>query len=257
MGQQAEIVSAPDAGRSVRGGHLTDYAYQRLRDDIITVRLAPGDPLDEKTLSAKLDVGLSPVRNALKRLTLERLAVIFPRRGTFVAEINISDERWLTEIRMELEGLAAALAAERATDTEHETLRALSSRLDDGRCRDPSRDLCRRTQPIPGDRPRTIRQPRIANLALRAHPRPVKAPGVLRPERGRAGDLRQQPRGRSKGRGRPPPRLLPSRPSDALTRVPSPVAGSRSSPLRGRSGEPPSAVRSVIASRPLRRKGGR
>lgn len=125
------MVSAPDASRSVRGGHLTDYAYQRLRDDIITVRLAPGDPLDEKALSARLDVGLSPVRNALKRLTLERLAVIFPRRGTFVAEINISDERWLTEIRIELEGLAAALAAERATDTERETLRALSSRLDD------------------------------------------------------------------------------------------------------------------------------
>src|SRR5262245_7295748 len=97
---------------------LADQAYLRLRDEIVTVRLRPGDPLDEKALSQRLELGLTPVRDALKRLTLERLAVIYPRRGTFVTDINISDERWLTEVRIEMEGLAAALAAERATDEE-------------------------------------------------------------------------------------------------------------------------------------------
>jgi DNA-binding GntR family transcriptional regulator len=110
---------------------LADQAYLRLRDDIITVRLQPGDPLDEKVLSQRLGLGLTPVRDALKRLTLERLAVIYPRRGTFVADINISDERWLTEVRIEMEGLAAVLAAERATDEECAALTALAGTRED------------------------------------------------------------------------------------------------------------------------------
>ncbi|MEW2395471.1 GntR family transcriptional regulator [Streptomyces sp. NPDC046862] len=117
--------------RAAGGLRLADQAYLRLRDDIITVRLRPGDPLDEKTLSRQLGLGLTPVRDALKRLTLERLAIIYPRRGTFVTDINISDERWLTEVRIEMEGLAAALAAERATDEECAALTALASTLED------------------------------------------------------------------------------------------------------------------------------
>ena len=133
MSQQTDRAGAT-AGRrkGTQGLRLADQAYLRIRDDIITVRLEPGDPLDEKTLSAELGLGLTPVRDALKRLTLERLAVIYPRRGTFVTDINISDERWLTEIRIELEGAAAALAAERATDEEVAALTDLALRLDDG-----------------------------------------------------------------------------------------------------------------------------
>jgi DNA-binding GntR family transcriptional regulator len=117
--------------RTAGGLRLADQAYLRLRDDIIAVRLQPGDPLDEKVLSQRLGLGLTPVRDALKRLTLERLAVIYPRRGTFVTDINISDERWLTEVRIEMEGLAAALAAERASDEECAALTALAGTLED------------------------------------------------------------------------------------------------------------------------------
>jgi DNA-binding GntR family transcriptional regulator len=105
---------------------LADKAYEQLRDDLITLRIEPGQPLDEKRLSAELGVGLTPVRDALKRLTLERLVVTYPRRGTFAAEISVSDELWLTEVREELEGLAAALAAVRATSAEREELTALA-----------------------------------------------------------------------------------------------------------------------------------
>lgn len=85
--------------------------------------------MDDKELSASLDVGLTPVRDALKRLTLERLVVTYPRRGTFAAEIKISDERWLTEARMGLEGLAAMLAAQRATAADRAALSALAQEL--------------------------------------------------------------------------------------------------------------------------------
>ena len=137
MGQQHgrrgdRIGLLPDA---VRGGRprLVDHAYEAIRDDLITLRIEPGAPLEEKQLSASLEVGLTPVRDALKRLTLERLVVTYPRRGTFAAEINISDERWLTEARTGLEGLAAALAAQRASDAERTILIELAEKLEGAR----------------------------------------------------------------------------------------------------------------------------
>jgi DNA-binding GntR family transcriptional regulator len=111
---------------------LVDQAYRQIRDAIVAVRLQPGAPLDEKALSASLGLGLTPIRDALKRLTLERLAVTYPRRGTFVSRINIADESRLTEIRVELEGLAAALAAERATEKDCTVLLRLLDDLEKG-----------------------------------------------------------------------------------------------------------------------------
>ena len=121
--------SADGAGAQER---LVDQAYRHIRDAIVAVRLPPGSPLDEKALSAELGFGLTPIRDALKRLTLERLAVTYPHRGTFVSRVNIADEARLTEIRVELEGLAAALAAERATDDERAALLALLDDLERG-----------------------------------------------------------------------------------------------------------------------------
>ena len=111
---------------------LADQAYRQIRDAIVAVRLQPGSPLDEKALGASLGLGLTPIREALKRLTLEKLAVTYPRRGTFVSRINIADEARLTEVRVELEGLAAALAAERATEHDRSTLLALLADLEQG-----------------------------------------------------------------------------------------------------------------------------
>lgn len=110
---------------------LAEQAYERIRDDIVFLRVEPGQPLDDKELSVELGMSMSPVRDALKRLTLERLVVTYPRRGTFVAEITVSDEQWLTEIRLPLEGVAAGLAADRATPAEREALSTLAGRLDD------------------------------------------------------------------------------------------------------------------------------
>ncbi|MBN9747852.1 GntR family transcriptional regulator [Amycolatopsis sp. A1MSW2902] len=115
---------------TVSGGErLADQAYRQIRDLIVAVELAPGTPLDEKALSARLGLGLTPIREALRRLTLEKLAVIYPRRGTFVAAVNIADEARLSEIRVELEGLAAALAAERATEAQRAELVELADAL--------------------------------------------------------------------------------------------------------------------------------
>ena len=111
--------SAPATGERER---MVDQAYRQIRDDIVALRLQPGAPLAETALSASLGLGLTPIRDALKRLTLEKLAVTYPRRGTYVSPITIADEARLTEVRVELEGLAASLAAERATEDDREIL---------------------------------------------------------------------------------------------------------------------------------------
>jgi DNA-binding GntR family transcriptional regulator len=108
---------------------MSDVAYRGLRDRLLRTEIAPGAPLDEEQLRDELGLGLTPIRDAIKRLSFERLVVVYPRRGTFAAEINIGDERWLTEIRLEIEGLAASLAAQRATGKERRALVEIATKV--------------------------------------------------------------------------------------------------------------------------------
>jgi DNA-binding GntR family transcriptional regulator len=60
-------------------------------------------------------MGRTPVREAIRRLALENLVVVFPRRGTFASEINITDLAHIADVRQQLEGHAAFRAAEHLT----------------------------------------------------------------------------------------------------------------------------------------------
>lgn len=103
-----------------------DIAYVALRDMLVTLAIAPGEPLSEQELTAMIGVGRTPLREAVSRLVDERLVQKYPRRGTFAAEINLADLPLLTDLRVELEGLAAATAAQRATDHDRVRLRSLA-----------------------------------------------------------------------------------------------------------------------------------
>jgi len=94
---------------------LGDRAYITIRDRILTLALAPGSPIDEDVLMRELGMGRTPIRESLKRLALEDLVVVYPRRGTFVTEIEITDLAQISDLRIQLEGHAAFRAAERAT----------------------------------------------------------------------------------------------------------------------------------------------
>ena len=104
-------------------------AYRAVRDLVIGLEIAPGSPIVEADLMAKIGVGRTPLREALNRLEAERLVRIFPRRGTFATDINLSDLALITDLREELEGHAAAKAAERSTQQERETLVEMSRDL--------------------------------------------------------------------------------------------------------------------------------
>jgi DNA-binding GntR family transcriptional regulator len=109
---------------------LADRAYVELRDRIVTLRIAPGEPIDEDALGAELGIGRTPVREAIKRLALENLVTVFPRRGTFASEINITDLADISDVRVQLEGHAAYRAAQRLNKDQRVELDRLLEALD-------------------------------------------------------------------------------------------------------------------------------
>jgi DNA-binding GntR family transcriptional regulator len=92
---------------------VAERAYLELRDRIVTLRLAPGTVLREDELMRGMTIGRTPLREAVKRLALENLVAVQPRRGTFVTAVEAADIVNITEVRAELEGYAAELAAAR------------------------------------------------------------------------------------------------------------------------------------------------
>src|ERR1700744_3684502 len=109
---------------------LADRAYADLRDRIVTLRIPPGAPIDEDVLGGEMGIGRTPVREAIKRLALENLVTVFPRRGTFASEINITDLADISDVRMQLEGHAAYRAAQRITPAQRAELDELLDELE-------------------------------------------------------------------------------------------------------------------------------
>ncbi|WP_234425703.1 GntR family transcriptional regulator, partial [Streptomyces kebangsaanensis] len=109
---------------------LAERAYRDIRDRLIMLEIPPGAPVNEDLLAQSVGFGRTPVREALKRLQHERLIVAYPRRGTFATEVNITDLAHISEVRRQLEPMAAARAAERATAADREALGALLRQLE-------------------------------------------------------------------------------------------------------------------------------
>lgn len=99
---------------------LTQDVYRRLRADLVSCRLAPGDKLPIEDLGQRLSAGSSAVREALSRLVSEGFVVAEPQRGFRVAPVSPSDLRGLTDARCQLEGLCIASAIKHG-DVEWET----------------------------------------------------------------------------------------------------------------------------------------
>jgi DNA-binding GntR family transcriptional regulator len=85
---------------------------------IVRLELPPGGAVSEAMLSERLDIGRTPIREALQRLGRERLVQILPRRGVIVSDINVKAQLRLLEVRREIERLVARSAARRASREE-------------------------------------------------------------------------------------------------------------------------------------------
>ncbi len=111
---------------------LADQAYYRIRELIVTLELPPGSLVSERELMERFGLGRTPVREALRALARDRLIDVFPRRGMFVADIEVRDLVDLSEVRVVVESAAARLAAERATDADRAEIATLLEELDEG-----------------------------------------------------------------------------------------------------------------------------
>lgn len=118
-----------DKEGSAKRNTLTDEIYETLKDDIVTLRLKPGEKLSEVTLAERFNVSRSPIRNALAKLEQNKWVVIKPQIGTIVSLLSEKKAMDILEVRMLLEPFAAATAAERINGEDLELIKQAFSVL--------------------------------------------------------------------------------------------------------------------------------
>ncbi len=107
---------------------LSEQAYRQLEELIVTLRVAPGAMVTEGDLGQHLNLGRTPVREAIQRLTADGLIDIFPRKGMRIAPIDATAILQALDVRTALERLLAESAARKATQEERAAI------VQHGRC---------------------------------------------------------------------------------------------------------------------------
>ena len=97
---------------------LRDVVFNTLRQAILKGELEPGERLMEIQLAGRLGVGRTPIREAIRKLELEGLVLMIPRKGAEVAKISARSLRDVLEVRRALEELAIELACQRMSEEE-------------------------------------------------------------------------------------------------------------------------------------------
>ena len=102
--------------KEVQKTTLTDQAYQRLREDIVHGKFHPGDKLRIEFLKQTYEVGATPLREALYRLSADGFVQVRGQRGFNVAEMSLGELRDITDLRVVLEGMALTQSVENSDD---------------------------------------------------------------------------------------------------------------------------------------------
>lgn len=98
-------------------------AYQQIRDDIFSGVLSQGHPVVEERYSELLNISRTPVREAIRRIEAEGLIKTIPRKGSYVRSFEKNEIRELYELSESIDGMAAFLVTQNASDEEKNTLR--------------------------------------------------------------------------------------------------------------------------------------
>ena len=106
---------------------LRDVVFNTLRQAILKGELKPGERLMEIQLANKLGVSRTPVREAIRKLELEGLVLMIPRKGAEVAEITRQDMEDVLEVRTALEELAVKDACDHITEAQLSELKKASN----------------------------------------------------------------------------------------------------------------------------------
>lgn len=108
---------------------LREIIFNNIREAIILGELKPGERLMEVQLAEKMGVSRTPIREAIRKLELEGLVVMVPRKGAYVADLTKKDIIDVLEVRAVLDGLATQLAAERISDAELKELAKITEQF--------------------------------------------------------------------------------------------------------------------------------
>ncbi|NLY82412.1 MAG: GntR family transcriptional regulator [Clostridiales bacterium] len=107
---------------------LRELVYEELKHKILIGNVNPGTRLMEIELAESMGVSRTPIREAIRKLEKEGLVSIEPRRGAYVSDISIKDMVDILEVREDLEGLAASLAARRINEEEASELKRITEK---------------------------------------------------------------------------------------------------------------------------------
>jgi DNA-binding GntR family transcriptional regulator len=107
-----------DRRKAEAGAPLVEDVADRIRTGVMTGRFEIGSRLTQEALASDFAVSRTPIREALRKLETEGLIELIPRRGAIVRGPDAREIREAYQVRAELEGLAAELAAEWITETE-------------------------------------------------------------------------------------------------------------------------------------------
>lgn len=119
----------PNKKNQIKPPPLSEIAYQKIKELIVSLKLEPGEQVDEAGMAEMLSIGRTPIREALFRLNAENLIGVLPGRGFFVSEITLNNLRDLFESMLILERSAVALAARRIQPGQIENLKRINSNL--------------------------------------------------------------------------------------------------------------------------------
>lgn len=117
-------------GEQARAETLTEQAYLRLEEMIVTLKLPPGAILSEQALSLELGIGRTPIREALQRLAREGLVLVLPRKAILVTETDPRKQLLVLEVRREIERLLVRVSAERASVAERARFQAIADGME-------------------------------------------------------------------------------------------------------------------------------
>ncbi len=136
LSQSGEVIGVGEWVQPIAKENLSDRAYASLRSALMRGHLKPGERLRLRPLSARFGISATPMREALLRLVSERALTLDARGTVLVPSLTHSQLMEIRSIRIDLEGRAAAKAAERASREAVDGIERINAEI----------QVCHRTQ---------------------------------------------------------------------------------------------------------------
>ncbi|MBB3286327.1 MULTISPECIES: GntR family transcriptional regulator [Rhizobium] len=125
-----ENVSEDEGYHQHQPNRLGEMAYHNMKERLIRGAFSPGDKLTIRAVSEMLDVSTTPARDAINRLVIDGALIYSGPKTVIVPHLRLSDLQEITQMRLALEGLAAALSVKAASEATIDELEQLQAKID-------------------------------------------------------------------------------------------------------------------------------